>query len=122
MAMILATPYPIFQRAMRIISSITNDTHAQVTTTFAHQYITGMIVRLNVPLGFGMTQVNQQYAPIVVTSPTTFTIDIDTQFYDPFVVPVGYPESYQSAVVTPVGEINSILTAATVNVLPYQAT
>jgi hypothetical protein len=106
---------------MRVISAITNASQAQVTTTFAHQYVTGMIVRLNVPSGFGMTQVNQQYGPIVVTGNTTFTIDIDTQFYDPFVIAMSYPDSYQSAIVTPIGEISSILVAATQNVLPYSA-
>lgn len=118
---ILATPFPIFQRAMRVVSAITNSSQAQVTTTFAHQYVTGMIVRLNVPLGFGITQVNQQYGPIVVTGNTTFTIDINTEFYDPFVIAMSYPASYQSATVTPIGEVSSMLTAATANVLPYSA-
>ena len=118
---ILANPFPAFQRAMRIISNITNANQAVVTTTFNHQYITGMIVRLNVPNGFGMTQVNQQYAPIVVTGNTTFTIDLNTTNYDIFTTPSSYPQSYQSATVTPIGELNNLLTAATVNVLPYQA-
>jgi len=119
---VLAVPFPIFQRAMRIITNITNAEVAVVTTSFAHQYVSGMIVRLNVPAGFGMTQVNQKYAPIQVLSDTTFSIALDTQFYDPFVIASSYPQSYQSATVTPIGEINSLLVAATQNVLPYQAT
>lgn len=85
---ILATQFPVYQPAMRIISSITNADPAVVTTTFNHQYQSGLIVRLNVPLGYGMQQANQLYGPIMVTGDTTFTIDIDTTFFDPLVVPL----------------------------------
>jgi len=118
---ILAQQYPVFQKAMRIISDITNAYPASVTTTFNHQYVTGMIVRLNIPAGFGMLEANQLYGPIIVTGDTTFTIDIDTTNFNAFSAPVSYPESYQSAQVTPIGEISSTLKAATQNVLPYAA-
>lgn len=85
---ILADANPVFQRAMRIISTITNANPAVVTTTFDHQYLTGLIVRLNIPRGYGMTQANRLYGPIVVTGATTFTIDIDTTHFDTFIVPV----------------------------------
>lgn len=81
----LATARPIYQPAMRIISSITNDYPALVTTSFANQYGTGMIVRLNIPQGYGMQEANQLYGPIVITGDTTFTIDIDTRLMSPFV-------------------------------------
>lgn len=81
---ILVATRPIFQRAMRVISSITRAYPAVVTTTTNHQYITGMIVRLNIPKGFGMQQANQQQGEIVVLSDTTFSIDLDTTLMDPF--------------------------------------
>jgi hypothetical protein len=118
---ILAYPFPVYQPALRIISDITNSNPAIVTTSFNHQYINGAIVRLNIPLGFGMVQANQLYGPIIVTGNTTFTIDIDTTFFDPFMVPESYPNSYQSAQCTPVGEINETLKSAVQNVLPYSA-
>lgn len=194
----LAYKNPIFQKAMRIITAITNASQASVTTSFAHNYITGMIVRLNIPLGYGMQQANQLYAPITVTSTTTFTIDIDSTDMDPFIYqinlgntdgsgdasgtitgtlslvgigqqfyigtqlfrvvagsgallttgtgsgtmnlttgaytftgadintaifwsPIPFPLNYQYANVTPIGEINGTLLAATQNVLPYSA-
>lgn len=80
----LVVTQPTFQRAMRVISSITNANPAVITTTTNHQYITGMIVRLNIPKGFGMQQANQLYAPITVTGNTTFSIDIDTTQMDKF--------------------------------------
>lgn len=81
---ILAYQYPTYQPAMRIISSITNANPVTITTSFNHQYLTGTIVRLDIPSGFGMTQLNQQYAPITVTSTTTFTMPIDTTLFSPF--------------------------------------
>jgi len=115
-----ANPLPTFQRAMRVISAITKANPAAVTTTFAHQYATGDIVRIDVPLGFGMQQINQQTGTITVTGSTTFTITIDTTSYDAFVVP-SFPvgQAHQDAQVVPVGEINANLQSATQNVLPY---
>lgn len=118
---ILANPDPIFQPAMRIISSISNGFPAVVTTTFANQYITGMIVRLNVPNGFGMVLANQLYGPIVVMGDTTFAIDIDTRNFDPFLAPTAYPQSFQSATVTAIGEVGSLFKAAERNILPFGA-
>lgn len=114
---ILALESPVYQPAMRIISAITNAFPAQVTTTFDHDYISGTIVRLVIPPGFGMRQVDGKKGSIVVTSPTTFTIDLDTTFFDTFVIPTTFPEDFQHAQVVPVGEENEILTAATRNVL-----
>ncbi len=116
---ILATEYPVYQPAMRVISSITNAKKAVITTTFNHQYTTGMIMRLNIPQGFGMPQANTKYGKIEVTSPTEFIIDLDTEFFDKFTPPTSFPENQQYAQVTPMGEVNEMLTAATKNVLPY---
>lgn len=118
---ILAQTNPIYQPAMRIIAAITNAFPAQVTTTFNHNYSNNLIVRINIPLGFGMQNVNQLQGTITVDSPTTFLISIDTTHFQPFTIPNNYPYSYQSATVVPVGEDNSILTQATRNVLPYGA-
>jgi hypothetical protein len=119
---ILAQQYPVYQPAMRVISAITNANPAQVTTTFNHQYATNLIVRLNIPLGFGMQQANQLQGTITVNSPTTFLITIDTTLFSAFSTPANYPYSYQSATVVPVGEDNSTILQATNNALPYQAT
>ena len=116
---IFANPSPTFQPAMRIITAITNAFPAQVTTSFDHDYVTGTIVRLIIPLGFGMVQANQLTGSITVDSPTTFLIDIDTIFFDAFVIPAENPgHFYTKAQVVPIGEDNDILTAATQNVLP----
>jgi len=124
-----AVQSPTFQRAMRNILSISQAENALITTTFdgvnpgAHQYSTGLIARLYVPNGFGMVQANQLQGPITVINSTQFTMPIDTTNFDAFVVPAYQPGSFGTpAQVVPVGEINSILTQATQNVLagtPY---
>lgn len=126
---ILAFPNPIFQPAMRIITAITNAEQASVTTSFDHLYLTGAIVRLDIPLGFGMQQANQKFGPITVTSPTTFTIAVDTRQFDAFALPLnwpatsasvlGWPINAQAAMSVNVGEINSLLTSAVQNTLPH---
>lgn len=112
--------FPTFQQAMRNITAITNAEIALVTTHIAHQYIDGMIVRIYVPNGFGMTQANQLTGTISIVNDTEFLIDIDTSQFDPFVIPAIFPGAFATpAQVVPIGEINEILTAATRNVLPY---
>ena len=112
---------PTFQRAMRLITAITNTNPAQVTTSFPHNYGSGDIVRLHVPHYFKMHRADKLVGEIIVTGPTTFTINIDTTGFNPFVAPAApepwYIEKY--ACVTPVGEIAANLSGATRNVLPY---
>jgi hypothetical protein len=111
---------------MRNILTITQADQALITTTFDgttpgnHQYMTGLIVRLVIPNGFGMVQANQLSAPITVINDTQFTMPINTTEFDAFVVPSYEPGHFGTpAQVVPVGEINEILTEATQNVLPY---
>jgi len=121
-----AVPFPMFQPAMRDILSITQDINALVTTTFDgvnpgdHQYLTGLIVRLYVPYGFGMVQANHFDGPITVINETQFTLPINTTNFDAFVVPAYQPGAFGTpAQVVPVGEVNDMLTESTRNVLPY---
>lgn len=117
-----AAPFPTFQKSMRIIGAITNSNPAHITTTFAHNFITGQIVRLIIPPFVGMKQANQQSGTITVTGLTTFDIDIDTTYYDAFVMPAVPPLGYTGFTcpqIVPFGEVSSTLDAALQNVLPY---
>ena len=110
--------FPTFQPAMRLVTNITRAGSAEVTTSFEHNYETGDIVRLIVPNGYGMVQADRRTGTIAVNSPTTFLIDIDTTYFDPFVIPPDpSPWVITVAQVIPVGEVNSKLTQATRNVL-----
>lgn len=119
---VYAQQYPIFQPSMRIITAITNAANALVTTSFPHQYLTGTIVRLDIPSGYGIQQANGRHGEITVTSSTTFTIDIDTSLMDPFIpMPALVIDQKQQPQVVSFGEDNAMLTAAVQNVLPYPA-
>ena len=80
-------PTPEFQPTLRIISSITNANPAKVKTTLAHDYITGEIVRLKIPKGFGMQRANNLLGEVTITSEDEFTINIDTSSFEPFSPP-----------------------------------
>lgn len=115
---------PMFVPAMRLVNNITNGFNPTVTTSFAHGYNTGEIVRLWVPDGYGMVQVDQQFGPITVTGDDTFTIALDTTSYDTFILPDPSVSRYlpRAALVTSVGDINSTLIGATYNQLPFSGT
>jgi len=105
---------PVFGPSISIIASITNANPALVTTSANHNYISGNIVRMDIPLGFGMQQINQQAGEITVRGNTTFTISIDTTHYDVFAYPMSYE---QCPICTPFAEDNAQLTAAVQNIL-----
>jgi len=113
---ILAQTKPIFKPAMRIIVAISNTYPASVTTSFDHGYLSGLIIRVVVPVKYGMSQINEKFGSIIVTGTTTFDVDIDTRYFSQFVVP-GSPEQYAQSI--PIGEINSTLSSASKNVLPF---
>ena len=122
MSTCIALQNPIFKPAMRLIASISTSLPMLVTTTFAHGYVSGTIVRLDLPLAVGMQQANQQTGSLRVTSPTSFTLPIDSSSFEPFSLPVSPPPYVNTcAQVIPIGEDNNLLTAAVQNVLPYGA-
>lgn len=110
--------FPVYKPAMRVIAGITQAAQATVTTTVAHGYLVGTIVRLDIAPTGGMLQVNQQTGTILtVPTPTTFTININTTYFDAFSVPSVWPPPYNDSQVVPIGEDNGMLTAAVVNAL-----
>lgn len=124
-----AIQYPLCQPAMRIITAITNSSPAVITTSFAHQYLDGLIVRLYVPAYYGMEQANKLSGIITVIDDVTFSMTIDTTDFDPFVVPVLEDQigdywfsKKEIANVVPYGELNSQTNGSTQNVLPYPLT
>jgi hypothetical protein len=111
---------PMFQPAMRLLAGITQSNPAIVTTTFNHLYVNGTKVRLDVPIACGMPQINGLTGSILILSPTSFSIDIDsTQFY-PFAIPIApNPHTNICAMVVPIGEDSNTLLAAVQNTLPH---
>jgi len=104
---------------MRLISAITQANPAVVTTTFAHQYVDGNVVRLDVPSACGMIQINQMTGTITVVDTTSFSIDIDSTQFASFVIPSFEQHVNSAAQVVPVGSANNTLNPAVQNVLPF---
>lgn len=78
------------------ISAITQANPCVVTTASNHNMTTGQVVRLHVPLPYGMVQLNQIAASITVLSATTFSLQatqvppavtIDSTNYTAFTIP-----------------------------------
>ena len=114
------TPYfyetnPTYAPIMMPVTAISKTNPAVITTLAASGYLNGAIVRINVPDGFGMRQINQLTGTVTVLTPTTFSVDIDASLFDPFIVPAN--RTQQSSVV-PVGEVNVNLDSAVRNILP----
>jgi hypothetical protein len=117
-------PNPLFSPSVINILSITNSFPVTITTTYdgitaaANNYITGQIVRLIIPPDFGMETLNEVSGAITVTSPSTFTMNIDTTRLDPFVVPALEPgHNGTAAQVNGYGEVASTVNGSFVNVL-----
>jgi hypothetical protein len=113
---------PSYLPAVRDVIAITNAFPASVTTSFDHNYLSGLIVRMIVPGEYGMFQINKIKGSITVTSPTTFTIPINTTNFDTFVVPTEQPQQPLGNVAqaVPVGEDSDQLDQSFVNVLTPQ--
>lgn len=78
-----------FEPERKVVTAITNADRALVTAT-AHGYTTTDIVRVNVPLNYGM-RLPREAVEITVVNANSFSIDEDTSELDPFVVPGGTP-------------------------------
>jgi hypothetical protein len=96
----------------QIIANITNANPGVVTTSIPHGYKNGLYVRLIIPDGFGMIQVNNQMYLITIIDATTFSIDANTTNFDPF---IDVMNRVQNPQVIPTGEIALTLINAVVN-------
>lgn len=112
---------PIYQPARRTIESISNASAAVVVTTQDHNYRDGDIVRMVIPvipfqpLGFGMPEINNKTGTVTVIDDTSFSINIDSTLFEPF---IDYDQYAQVSQVVHVGEVNSTIYGATQNTLP----
>ena len=103
---------PYYPRA-RVITAITAASSAVITLSVTHGFTAGQMVRIYVPSGWGMTQMNGQAAMVtaVNTTTNTITVNINSAAYTAF----AYPSSATAGAgitfpqVVPIGEnaINS---------------
>jgi len=103
---------PQFQPSMRLINAITSAKVPTITTTFAHNYSDGIIVRFYIPSYYGMRELDKKTGTITVTANDTFTVEIDTRKFGAFVVPANEWWHNQTAMVVPIGEVTSQINEA----------
>lgn len=90
-----------------LITNVTNELRANVTTNVDHDYFTGQVVRIIVPLAYGMN-LNYVQTTITVTGSNTFQTEIDTTGQPAFVTPT-FPPAFTAAQVTPISGVEDNL-------------
>jgi hypothetical protein len=85
----------------------------------ANTYIVGMAVRLMVPQTYGMYQANNLIGTITAINGSSFTLNLDSSQFDPFLVPSGNVE--QPATIAPNGSRNLQYTNGTSESVPFQS-
>lgn len=78
---------PTFAPMTRNVIAVTNALNAVVSTSQNHGYQIGDRVSFRVEPGYGMSQLNNVQANVVAVTALTFTIDLDTTAFAPFVFP-----------------------------------
>jgi len=86
----------------REILSITQAFPMVLTTVVDHSYSAGMIITFLIPIGFGMTQLNNVLAQVLSVTTDTLTVNLDSSNFTPFAYPSPLPSAYTPASVIPV--------------------
>ena len=101
-----------FEPRRRLISNVTKASNAEVTTTEAHGYDVNQVVRLLVPDDYGMSVPYILAKVLTVPTTTTFTVDLDTSYFNAYVTPT-IPPSFTDAQATPVTGLTNNNTSIT---------
>lgn len=93
-----------FQPERKIVTAI-NNANPAVVTAGAHAYTTADVVRVNVPINYGMRLPHDE-VEITVINANSFSINADTSLLDAFVVPAIVPLTV--AEVLPISRIDNV--------------
>lgn len=104
-----------FYPRRRIITSISKATSAVIVMSVTHGFTVGQQVRIIVPTGFGMTEMNGLLVTITAINTTTnsITVNVDSSAFTTF----AFPTSALAALGTSFAQVVPVGEAATV---PYQ--
>ena len=113
---------PIYYPRRRYITKISKAAQAVVTLSVTHGYKVGQIVRMHVPVEFGMVEINNLQATIVAintntSSGNTITLDIDSSSFTAFAFPATAVYPFTPAQVVPLGEDTPFAIAEETNIL-----
>jgi len=78
---------PLYYAPSRfVINAITTGVTTLVSTSIAHNYVIGQLVRLIIPIGYGSRQLNGQSGYVIsIPSTTSFVLDLNSQNNDAFI-------------------------------------
>jgi hypothetical protein len=93
---------PQFVPLRKYITGITQASSAVITTSINHGFSTGDVVTINVPAGFGMSQINGQQGTVTSLTDTTFSVNINSSSYTAFAFPASGAAPFTFAEVVPV--------------------
>lgn len=100
----------LFKPVVKNIDSISGNT---VTTDGDHYFVIGNIVYFKIPAEYGMIELNAVKANVLNITADTFTIDVNTDIFTPFVVPAS---PIQPAQVVGIGSTNYNLASDTLGI------
>lgn len=92
---------PTWKPLQKTVASITVANPGVVTTTTAHGYFDGLIIRFDFYDDYGMNQILGNAYTITVLNSTSFSLNASTLGFDPFVI----SSTTQTPQVIPVGEV-----------------
>jgi hypothetical protein len=90
------------------------------SSTQDNNYIVGMLVRLFVPITYGMFQANNLQGTITAINSNQFTLNLDSSQFDPFIVPM-VTNNEQPATISPAGSRNYQYTNGSSLAVPFQS-
>ena len=102
--------YKMFYPSNRVIANITQANPAVVTTLVDHGYTSGQAVRIKIPAGCGMVEMNDLIGTVTNVNAATFSVNIDATAFSAFTFPLAAASPFTPAQVIPVGESLSLLT------------
>lgn len=74
------------------ISSLTIGNPTSVTTSSAHYFVVGQLIRFHIAKPYGTRQLNQQLTYVTsIPTTTSFEADVDSSKFDPFIASPTYP-------------------------------
>jgi len=98
-----ATVYNMFNPKKRVIANITQAAAGVVTTLVDHGYSTGQAIRMSVPAGYGMVELDGRLVTVTNINASTFSIDVATTGMTAFTFPLTTAVPFTHAAVIPVG-------------------
>lgn len=97
---------PLFYPRRRVIISISAAASAVIVLNVTHGYTVGQKVRFNVPVAFGMTEIDGLLGTItaISTGANSITVDINSTAFTAYAWPLTAAVPFTHAQVVPVGE------------------